>query len=267
MMESFDFSFINGIRQTIESENILKYSITGFKAFAIALLGFKYLGKYFQTMDHEEPRLGGFMEILGSGMIIISADWIIDLIENVFAQIDDTLTTQTVPFNTEVFTNAMMELIALQDGCSGLDCINVFIDSFVANCTIVIFYSIYCILWILDNLVYGFYLIERVFLIQIMRFVFPLAIVFSQIDGTKDFFYRWIKKYVGILILPIPYMAIFYLSNIVMQHTSQIQSINPEDPSNLTKRLLLYIAGLGISFFLKMKLFSGTKRLVDNLFS
>ena len=62
-------------------------------------------------------------------------------------------------------------------------------------------------------------------------------------------------------------MAIFHLSNLVMTHTSQIQSINPDDPANLTKRLLLYIAGLGISFFLKIKLFSGTKRLVDNLFN
>ncbi|MBS7321889.1 MAG: hypothetical protein KIG55_09905, partial [Myroides sp.] len=78
---------------------------------------------------------------------------------------------------------------------------------------------------------------------------------------------RWIKKYVGILILPIPYMAIFHLSNLVMTHTSQIQSVNPDDPANLTKRLLLYIAGLGISFFLKIKLFSGTKRLVENLFN
>lgn len=266
-MEAFDFSFINNIRQSIENEDILNYTITGFKAFAIALLGLKYLGKYFQNMDHEEPRLGGFMEVLGAGMIIISADWIIDMIENIFVQIDDSITTQTVPFNTEVFTNAMLELQMLQDGCSGFDCINVFIDSFVANCIIVIFYSIYCLLWVLDNLVYGFYLIERVFLIQIMRFVFPLAIVFSQLDGTKDFFYRWIKKYVGILILPIPYMAIFHLSNLVMTHTSQIQSINPDDPANLTKRLLLYIAGLGISFFLKIKLFSGTKRLVDNLFN
>jgi len=91
--------------------------------------------------------------------------------------------------------------------------------------------------------------------------------VFSQLDGTKDFFYRWIKKYVGILILPIPYMAIFYLSNLVMTHTSQMQTVNPDDPSNLTKRLMLYIAGLGISFFLKIKLFSATKRLVDNLFN
>ena len=86
-MEVFDFSFINNIRQSIESEDILNYTITGFKAFAIALLGLKYLGKYFQNMDHEEPRLGGFMEVLGAGMIIISADWIIDMIENIFAQI------------------------------------------------------------------------------------------------------------------------------------------------------------------------------------
>src|SRR5690554_105692 len=124
-MEAFDFSFINNIRQSIESEDILNYTITGFKAFAIALLGLKYLGKYFQNMDHEEPRLGGFMEVLGAGMIIISADWIIDMIENIFAQIDDSITTQTVPFNTEVFTNAMLELQMLQDGCSGFDCINV----------------------------------------------------------------------------------------------------------------------------------------------
>src|SRR5690606_1888596 len=183
-MEAFDFSFINSIRQSIESENILNYTITGFKAFAIALLGFKYLGKYFQTMDHEEPRLGGFMEVLGAGMIIISAEWIIDMIENIFSQIDDSITTKTVPFNTEVVTTAMLELQMLQDGCSGFVCLNVFVASCVAYCIIVIFYAIYCLLWVLDNLVYGSHLIERVFLCQIMRFVFPLAIVFSQLDGT-----------------------------------------------------------------------------------
>ena len=58
--------------------------------------------------------------------------------------------------------------------------------------------------------------------------------------------------------------SILHKENITFTPISYVLS---DDPSNLTKRLLMYIAGLGISFFLKIKLFAATKRLVENLFN
>jgi hypothetical protein len=68
---------------------------------------------------------------------------------------------------------------------------------------------------LLDFAVTAVYLLQRLFLLQLFKFLFPFAIALSTTKGFEDMLPRWVKIYIGLFVLGIAYMAIYNFCGIV----------------------------------------------------
>ena len=106
---------------------------------------------------------------------------------------------------------------------------------------------------------------QRVFILQLLKFLFPLAIALSTYSGTQKLFHSWILRYIGIFILGIAYIGI-------INGTSLLQRalLNQFGADNSFGDGMSFSAGILITmivtFTIKVKLFSSITSYVMGMF-
>lgn len=114
------------------------------------------------------------------------------------------------------------------------------------------------------------YLLQRLFLIQLFKFIFPLVIAFSTLDKMSDMFYRWIKIYIGLFVLGIAYIAIVKFSVIIYDTLADKVSIKPIDVLLTTEISKIFVAELGallIAFAVKIGLMGFVTKEIRSFFN
>lgn len=265
-----DYSWISEVQTFINNDKIFGAGIIGGKSLALAFLLFKIMGHFLQTSENnEKPPIGGLMNIIGFGLIIVGSDFIINTIESIFSSVDVELTNMN-NVNTISPAKQQLELIhnlapknafakiayyaAISPNLFGLTALG------VAS----LFFHL------IDVAITSMYLLQRIFLIQLFKFIFPLALAFSTLDKMSDMFYRWIKIYIGLFILGIAYVAIIKFS--VSVHTVLQNKINVSVGTILltTEMSGVYAKELGaliIAFAVKIGLMSFVTREVRSYFN
>ena len=211
-----DYNWISEVQRSVESSNIFGAGILGGKALAMAFLLFKIIGNFLQTAENEEkPPIGGLINIIGFGLIIVGSDFIITTIESLFSGIEVDVATMNRA-NTISPAKQQLDFIAEQTKDLGtFETIDFYLSILDILIGLILTYFVSLVLNFVDIAVTSMYLLQRVFLIQLFRFIFPLAIAFSTLDKMSDMFYRWIKIYIGLFILGIAYIGIVKFSVII----------------------------------------------------
>ncbi len=87
-----------------------------------------------------------------------------------------------------------------------------YLSLFLTNLTFFIGYGITLflmgILKVADMSMVSGYLLSRIFLLQVMKFLFPIAVAFSSLKQTSGLLGKWIRMYIGISLLGIVYIGI-----------------------------------------------------------
>lgn len=216
-----DFEFINNLIAQLQGQNIFKYAFTGAKILAMAFLCFRFFETYLKNFENETPPIGSVLNILGYGLIIMSGDWIMTSIETLFAGVDSSMHTTTSDLYSDLFDNIWMESTTIFDGCEA------WYDYIAAGCLgliSLVFLLVTAILAMLCKLadlsVTASYLLQRIFIIKFLQFVFPLALAFSTLNKMDNLFFGWIRRYIGVFLLGIAYIGIINFTGIVQTSLS-----------------------------------------------
>lgn len=265
-----DYSWLTGLNDMVSSAKLFAVTITGAKALAMVWILIKVIKNFIETAENSEvPKIGGIMTIIGYGLIIVSSDWAINVIESMFSGIDVQLTApQIMPDNA-----VKQYLSKIEEGVAEMnvfDKMSFYISLLPLYLTtgLMIFFSE--LLKILDIGVVGMYLIQRVFLIQLFKVMFPFAIAFSTLSSNADMLVKWIKTYMGLFFLGIAYIAIMKFSDLIFEFVQKeagvtISSINYDTD---IRRIFFYSVGaLLISFMVKFSLFAIVTKEVRSFFS
>lgn len=255
-----DFSFINELSQALNSNNIFHFTFTGGKVLALGLLLFRILESYMKDFDDLKPRLGNTLSLIGYGMIIMSSDWIINGIEHVFAGVDVQMGNTSSDLYTEMEELLSENFTEMFSECTvWYDYIGVFFSSLLIFFTNGIYMLISTVLKLADLSITAGYLLQRIFILKLLQFLFPLAVALSTYTGTAKLFHTWILRYIGIFIVGIAYIGIIHF-------VSLVQSSIMHQFSGYGQALGM-LCCIAVVFTTKVKLFSVVTSYVHGMFS
>jgi len=265
-----DYSWLTELNQVISQTRIFSFTIIGAKSLAAALLMFKVIGNFLQTGENAEaPRIGGIMSIIGYGLLIIGSDWVVNAIETMFASVDVSVASQK-PLQDDGLKKYLLELDKIADQYSGLDYIGFYMSLIPLYLTTGLMTFTKQILGVLDMAVVGMYLIQRVFLIQLFKVIFPFAVALSTTKGFEDMFSRWVKIYIGLFVLGIGYTGIMKFSEIIYNFVQSKVNLQMSDISFETNLGVIFaytVGALLLSFLVKLGLFAMVTKEIRGYFS
>ena len=264
-----DYSWITELTNMANSTNIFTATILGAKSLAISILGFQIFSTFLTTSEGAEPpKLGGLINLAGFALIIAGSDWIVTAIESAFSGVDLKLSSPSA----DPVDGIKKYMLALEQGVDEMDIFDK-IGFYVSNLPLYVCLGLmtftYDILKVLDLAVVGMYLIQRVFLIQLFRVIFPFAIAFSTFKGS-DMLFRWIKIYTGLFFLGIAYAGVIKFSNMMFNFIQGKVGINYNAINYDTGMDLVFMYTIGallISFLIKLSLLSIVTKEVRGFFS
>lgn len=267
-----DFTFIEELRKLLETSNVLGWSflLTGCKSMALALLMFKLINTYITDFDNDTPKLGNIFSLIGYACIIMSCDWIIGFIEGIFSQVNTAV--ETTPSNLygrmDDILKEQMELYNSED----IGFFDMTIDVIFSFLFYIAFSIISFLFKIADLSMTAGYLLTRVFMIQLFKLLFPLIIAMSTLDATKDLLGKWIKKYIGLMVLGLGYIAIINFCNVVQNVLEKqfIQTESGESYASLGYTSPIFLGCLittVVVFTVKFALFGRVTAVITNFFA
>lgn len=211
-----DFEFINELTKQLSATNIFKYSFAGAKVLAFALLIFRVLEAFAKDFDSKDPKIGNIMVLFGYGLIVMSSDWIMTSIEQVFVGVDATMNTTS----SDLFGNLNDQVSQKMDTIfSGSEDVFDYMGAFFGNVIIIV---TLLFTWLIGGLckladlsITASYLVQRIFILKLLQFLFPLAVALSTYTGTAKLFSSWILRYIGVFILGIGYIGIINITELL----------------------------------------------------
>ena len=268
-----DFAFINELTKALSNSNIFLYSFTGAKILAFALLMFRILEAFSKDFDSKDPKVGNIMTLFGYGLIVMSSDWIMLSIEQVFASVDTTMNATS----SDLFENLNDQVSTKMDnifaGCEdAFDYMGAFFANVIIIVTLLITWLIGGLCKLADMSITASYLVQRVFILKLLQFLFPLAVAFSTYSGTSKLFSGWILRYIGVFILGIGYIGIINITEL-LQSTILAQFNtgggnygamgNVVDGSIFSAGILVAMI---VTFTVKIKLFGAVTSYITGMF-
>lgn len=268
-----DFEFINELTKLLSANNIFKYSFAGAKVLAFALLIFRVLEAFSKDFDSKDPKIGNIMALFGYGLIVMSSDWIMTSIEQVFAGVDATMSSTS----SDLFGNLNDQVAQKMDDIfAGSEDVFDYMGAFFANIFIIV---TLIFTWLLGGLckladlsITASYLVQRIFILKLLQFLFPMAVALSTYQGTAKLFSSWILRYIGVFILGIGYIGIINLTEL-LQSTIMAQFNtgggnygamgNTIDGSIFSVGILVAMI---VTFTIKMKLFGVVTSYITGMF-
>lgn len=264
-----DYEWVAQVQATVKDSAIFGGAILGGKALAMSFLLFKVMGHFLQTAENEEkPPIGGLINIIGFGLIIVGGDFIINSIESVFAGVDVNISGMNRNYTMSPCARQLELIHSIADTLTGIDKVAFYFS--VANTFIValVIYLFSAVISLIDVAITSMYLLQRIFLLSLFVFIFPLALAFSTLDKMSDMLWRWIKIYIGLFILGIAYMAIIKFSVIiyqVIQNRYNVQNFDLATP--ISEVILAELGGLLVMFIVKIGLMGFVTKEVRGYFN
>lgn len=265
-----NFDFIEQLRVSLETGEAFgwKFLMTGCKSLALALLLFKIMETYIKQVDIEGPKFASIFSIFGYAFFIMSCDWIIGTIESAFGMIDSHMYgTPSNLYSDLIIAIENHSEEAYQD-VGFLDMLSMPIDLIIAAFYGVALTILITLCKIADLAMTAGFLLSRLFLIQLMKLLFPFIIALSTLDLTKDLLGKWIKRYIGLFILGLAYIGIINFCSVVQDSLIQ-QFARNEEGSLMGMGHYIYGASITVIvvFTFKVKMFVTSTSYLSNFFS
>jgi hypothetical protein len=270
-----NFQFIDTLRELLNGSNIFQFIIVGAKSFALAMIMFKIIDNFIVNMgsDQQNAKLNNLPSILAYAFFIVSSDWIIDTIESTFSVVDVAMGNTS----SDLYTELNMSLTDQYDRitANATDFFDL-IAIYASSITFFVFYFIALILMLLckiaDLSVTSGYLLSRLFLITLMKFIFPIVIALSTLKMTEDLLAKWIKRYIGLFVLGIAYIGIINFASLVQKALQdQFTTSAGEGLLEGINSLNVFSVGMLITiivvFTMKVKLFATATSFITSFFS
>ncbi len=267
-----DFSFINELIKSLQANNIYQYTFTGGKVLAFALLVFRFLETFAKDYDALQSKIGNVMSILGYGCVIMSSDWIINSIDNIFAGIEVSMGKTESNLFDQINDRVDSVTDTMFENCSDFsDYLGAIVGTLRLWIGLVIVWVLGLFCKLADLSMTAGYLVQRVFIKELLRFLFPLTIALSTYSGTQKLFHSWILRYIGVFILGISYIGIIKgagLMEIILLNqfnTDYTQSVNLKFFAG-AKEALGLVTVMIVTFSIKIKLFHSITSYVTGMF-
>ena len=217
-----------------------------------------------------EPKLpfdqGKFFNVIIIIILIASYDYILILLDSLLSPLD----AQVNKYGTVHHLLSEDDVVATTEDLSAMATLKeaaVQVIEMMKNPFGIFIKMAYVLFWFLDNLVYAIFLIERFFFLTVLRLLGPIVFVMAIFEKFRDLLYKWIKLYVAIYLLILPFFVVIYVTNEIFRQLS----IQVDDASYLTflpnVKFQTYAVIVGLSFFIKLRLFKKSTEIVYKLFT
>ncbi|AVM51550.1 hypothetical protein [Capnocytophaga sp. oral taxon 878] len=271
-----DFDFINELRKMLQSEEVFEYSIDGLQYAAMAFFIFKMIQLVFKKST--DPKIGysDFARLGGYIILVGSSSKIIDGLEDVFATIDNAFMNNPNDFYLRIHEHIAAQYMITYDNMDFFDMIFGTLDLVGSALYYVIFLLISACCKIADLSITAAYLVQRVFIIELLKFLLPLVTVLSIFEKFENLLISWVKRYAGMIILGVAYIAIikfmyFVQDSIMLQFHSEefTPNLKQEETSFTPLTNLIYGACIAsvLCFTIKVKLMSIVTNYIQSYFS
>lgn len=268
-----DYAFIDSIRLQLESSNIFMYSIQGAKMCAILLLLFSVLERWGKNILSPDNGIDSLFTILGFIFLIMSSDYFFNMIESTFSSISTTMQTVEDSVYTDLLFEIRDDYEAMNAGAEDwMDYIGVFFGNIGFFVGYMVALLLVGIVKIADMAMVTGYLLTRVFFLEIMKFLFPIAVALSTLKQTSGLIGKWLKLYIGVSVLGIIYIGIIKLCSITqLALQAQFKNVNNDGmfDSYMSMNLNVWssLVTIIVVFTLKVKLFDKATSFVISYFN
>lgn len=262
-----NLEWINSIYEDLNNTNIFSVTIIGAKSIAIAIILYRVISHFVTTTENTEtPKIGGYLNIIGYGLLIVSSEWIINGIESAFASF-----SMTTPAPNAYTQNHIKEyLMSLEQETTDMDVMSK-IYFYISLLPVYISAGIMTItqfaLYLLDTAIVALYLIQRLFLIQLYKVVFPFAVAFSAFNNNAEMLIKWSKIYMGLFFLGVAYTGIIGFGDLIFHKWNTSFSIDSMFITSLGELFIYSCGGVLVSFLIKLSLFSIVTKEVRSFFN
>lgn len=268
-----DFEFIDNIRLQLESSNIFLYSIKGAKMCAILLLFFTILERWGKNVLNQSNSLNDLLTVIGYVFLIMSSDFIFDTIEFTFSSINGTMST----IDDSLYSDLLMAINEdYETAMSGATNWWEMLGAILSNLSFFIGYILILILMgvckIADMSMVSGFLLTRIFLLEVMKFIFPIAIALSTLRQTNGLIAKWVKLYIGLSLLGIIYIGIIKMCSLTQYYlhrsfTNDMSTTFLDSYLNMNMSIWGGLITVIVVFTLKVSLFNKATSYINSFFN
>lgn len=260
-MLGFRFATYAQIKDIVESSDFTQYTIIGVQIFASSFIILKLIHAFIKDVSGQN-KMSNVIETFGLIVFISLAPYAITLIEDCFSFVDNAIASHNTNSIPSAIKMALIESTMEKETgfISGLNPMNG-INAIIMGLLGVVAFLIYAF----DSAIFAIFMLERLVLIEFFRFVFPLFIAFIGIDGLRNKYWNWVTSFIGLMILPIPYIAIYHIIEAIQTLLFDMNKSSGSAGSllfNLLITIMILITTVGI----KIKLLTGVTEKVTKLF-
>lgn len=266
-MIDLGYEFLLEVYNEAMDFNGVFYTISGLKLFAVSFLMIHYYIRFIKSA-HTQPGEGkavmpltpyDFYVGIAYVVAIVGFDYVLYFLDFVFTPLSDfTMLKPSVIPPPDPGVEPINNPVVDEGPVATLKVILSYMLKF-ANPMSWIFTAFTTIGFLIDQFIFGFFLLQRFFIMGVLRIIGPIALLLAIFPQTKHYFTKWISVYIAQYILVIPYLAITGFVNILYRAMNE----------GFVGELIPMLSGLVIIFviFLKISLFITSKRMVSNIFS
>jgi hypothetical protein len=265
-----EYTFIIDLQNQLHQTNIFKFTFVGFQAMAMLFILLNLVDKFIKNAGSEDVRVLEIPNLISMVIFVSVSGFIPDMIDNIFNSLQNAMLgslTETNSSLDEILQNMWENQFGNVSGFWDFMSMLLGQIPFLIGYIILSFISFFTAI---ANIALSVsYLVVRVFLLEFMRFIFPLVIALSTSKYYRDILAKWISKYVSLYLLGIIYIGIIGFSNILT--TTIFAAMNnyfSDSSTGLIIGAAPFIATITVIvvFTTKAKLFSQATSYVANLF-
>ncbi|CAH8295972.1 hypothetical protein EV196_11320 [Mariniflexile fucanivorans] len=215
-----NYDFIDSVRLSLEGSNIFMYTIKGAKMCAILLLFFSVLERWGKNaINSNTDYFNDVFTIIGYVFLIISSDFLFNTVEGTFSSINSAMSTTQSSLYTDLLQMLTDDYDTIvKDAEDGWDMLTAILGNLIYFIGFLIVLVVMGICKIAEMAMISGYLLTRVFFLEIMKFLFPIAVALSTIKQTNGLIAKWLRLYIGLAILGIVYIGIIKFCDLTQMH-------------------------------------------------
>lgn len=258
-----DFEFIQQLRIALESTNIFSFTLNSIKILAGAFVIFKIIILLLKKSTQEQFDYMEVFRLLGYIVLIGSGDLIINAFEDAFKMIDDNMGWTESNLYADMLLKTEEKLkqkeISFWDIMTGAQ------ELMVSFLIYIVIFILSLLFKVADLSITVSYLLQRLFIIELLKLLLPVALVVSLWKGWENMLISWLKRYFGMLVLGIAYMGIINFSHLVQDKI--IEQFNTSQFGNLITWSSGVLIAVIVVFTIKVKLFAVVTSYINGYFS
>jgi membrane protein len=260
-----DFDFINDIRKLLQGYNIFSYTLDGIKILALAFIILKAIQILLKNSTEEKFNYTQLVRIGGYILLVSSFNYIIDLFENLFSVVDNFISVK----ESDVYTKIIFKVekkFEESNSMSGWNLMTKGTDMLLFFIEYIIFIILAMLCKIADLSITASYLLQRLFIIELLKFLLPVAVVMSFWEKWENMLMSWLKRYFGVLVLGLAYVGIINFIDLVCKSIMNQFNVYGE-VGELSAYMFGSIIAVIVCFTTKVKLFSVATSYIQGYFS